>query len=407
MPTKGKVVLGLIAIGGAVWGLVALGRRASAQPPQPKPIPAPLPGMAKLDIKTDKPAGMLNSVSLYLGGVKVGNDAAIRDVTPGTYRVSFEDIDSAHFTVPAPITVTVMAGEIKTVVGKFTAIVAPLSQFELRSFFLPGTMEPGKTYQGTLQVKNPGTVTTSYRVYFYGGKPVVANPDPVDPIIGSIVQFLDLAKVPPGTWSYSFNFVAPVNGFYELWLRIYDINQLQKRFLSLVYSGQSIIVAPPTPTPAPAPTNALPADIAATLGSVGPLVDQIRVQRPAGSTMNYSWDKSANPVLNNLLQIQVGDGVQIHVTSFASIVVQGITYASNSGGWILVPAWPSAAPPFTLPTLMAWRYPSGGLVLRYVLPADLTRAKAAGWWVAVINRDYAPGDEEGVPGWMPGDWGYL
>lgn len=94
---------------------------AKGKPPKPPPSP---PGrQATLSIRTVKPAGMLATVSIFVDGVKVGIDAMDLAVDPGTYVVSWEDINPTRFIAPAAQTITLAAKETKTVTGTFTALV--------------------------------------------------------------------------------------------------------------------------------------------------------------------------------------------------------------------------------------------------------------------------------------------
>ncbi len=91
------------------------------------------------------------------------------------------------------------------------------------------------------------------------------------------------------------------------------------------------------------------------------------------------------------------------------VAIVGFVTMAVGAGIILVVATRKPAvkaPTAGQPILIAFTASIGGLYLRYARLEELVRVLAAGWRKAVVNVDYSPGDEVGVPYWGPGDFGF-
>ncbi len=92
--------------------------------------------------------------SVYVDGALWGTAPQTKSVAAGTYTVSFGDL--LDYLTPPPQTVTLSAGETRTVTGFYTELV-PAPEFELSNLVVdPSEVGPGETVTVSIVVTNVG-----------------------------------------------------------------------------------------------------------------------------------------------------------------------------------------------------------------------------------------------------------
>jgi len=179
-----------------------------------KVVPRYVPGMAALTVDTTPVRG-----EVFVDGSSWGTAPQSRSVDAGTYTVSFGDVPG--YETPASETVTLAAGETKTVTGIYTGIPTPAE------------FEPSNLVIGPAEVGIGGTVTISIGVTNIGGTAGTCSVTLT--INGIAVDTKDITLAEGATGTITFTVTEEVTGDYAV-----DVNGL---------TGTFVVTAPPSMVP--------------------------------------------------------------------------------------------------------------------------------------------------------------